>query len=178
MKQAWILSGVLDQIRNEAESKTPLETGGLLLGYWSADNNNVVITDMVGPGPLAKHRKFTYKPDYSFHQQEMKRIFNENGGMSTYLGDWHSHPESSSHLSFLDKRALRNIARFPDNYIDHPIMLVLGGTDKDDFTEWTPEIWMISPQLSIFPWLRWDYVSLKVNMFDQLCCSKKSSHFV
>ncbi|MBU1057620.1 MAG: Mov34/MPN/PAD-1 family protein [Proteobacteria bacterium] len=150
MKQAWILSGVLDQIRNEAESKTPLETGGLLLGYWSADNNNVVITDMVGPGPLAKHRKFTYKPDYSFHQQEMKRIFNENGGMSTYLGDWHS----------------------------HPIMLVLGGTDKDDFTEWTPEIWMISPQLSIFPWLRWDYVSLKVNMFDQLCCSKKSSHFV
>lgn len=166
MKQAWVSNGVLDQLRNVAEGKTPLETGGLLVGYWSADNNNVVVTEMVGPGPGAKHRKMTYKPDYDFHQQEMNRIYNESEGVSTYLGDWHSHPKSTSHLSFLDKRALRNIARFPDNYIDLPIMLVLGGIDMGDFTEWTPGVWMISPLRSIFPWLKWDYVSLEVRGFD------------
>ncbi len=168
MKLAWILCSVLDQIRNEAESKAPLETGGILVGYWSADNNNVVVTDMVGPGPRAEHRKLTYKPDYSFHQQEMNRIYHEEGGTSMYLGDWHSHPGSSSHLSFLDKRTLRNIARFPGNYIDRPIMLVLGGTSKSEFAKWTPGIWIISPKLSIFSWRIWDYVSIEVREFDQL----------
>ena len=165
MKQVWILREVLDRIQHEAECKAPLETGGLLIGYRSADDDHVVVTDMIGPGPNAKHRKWTYRPDYGFHREEISRIFDESGGMHTYLGDWHSHPTAPSYLSLLDKRALRNIARFPENYIDRPTMLVLGRAING---EWTPEVWRISPLLHKFPWTRWDYVPLEITIFDHL----------
>lgn len=166
MKQVWLQHSVFDRIQHEADSKAPLETGGLLIGYCSADDDHVVVTDMVGPGPAAKHRKGTYRPDYSYHRREMNRIFVESRGMLTYVGDWHSHPSASSYLSFLDKRALRNIASFPDNYINRPIMMVLGGTDTGHFTEWTLGIWRISPQVHKFPWSRWEYVPIEITVFD------------
>lgn len=168
MRRAWILRQVLEQIQYEAESKAPLETGGLLVGYCSADNSQVVVTGMVGPGPRAKHRKWTYKPDYSFHREEIRNIFYENDGVITYLGDWHSHPENSSHLSFLDKRALRNIACFQGNYISCPVMLVLGGINNQKLAEWTPCIWGISRQPSNFPWAKWQYIPLEVTIFDHV----------
>lgn len=165
MKQVWIWRNVLDLIQREAEYKSPLETGGLLIGYRSVDDDHVVVTDMVGPGPNAKHWKWTYRPDYDFHRKEISRIFDEDGGMHTYLGDWHSHPTASPYLSTLDKRALRNIARFPDNYIDRPIMLIVGrGIDGD----WVPGVWRISPLLPLFPWARWEYVPLEITLFDHL----------
>lgn len=167
MKRVWLLRNVLDRIQHEAEIKTPLETGGLLVGYCSADDDHVVVTDMVGPGPQAKHRKRTYRPDYNFHREEIGRIFTESGGILTYLGDWHSHPAAPSCLSFLDKRALRNIARFPDNYIARPIMLILGRTGKGEFIEWTLGAWRISPLSNIFPWCRWEYVPLELTVFTQ-----------
>lgn len=164
MKQVWILQEVLDRIQLEAECKAPLETGGLLIGYLSDDDEHVVVTDMIGPGPNAKHRKWTYRPDYRFHREEISRIYATSGGMHTYLGDWHSHPTSSSYLSLLDKRALRNIARFQDNYINRPIMLVLGHAINDD---WIPGVWRISPLIHGFPLAKWEYVPLKITLFGQ-----------
>ena len=162
-----MLSSVLDLIKDEAESKTPLETGGLLIGYFSADDDQVVITNVVGPGPNAKHRRRTYKPDYSFHRKEISRIFHESEGLCTYLGDWHSHPNAPAYLSFLDKRALRNISRFPDNYIDRPIMLVLGNIQGDSFAEWNPAVWRISPLSQFFLWFKWEYIPLEIKVFEE-----------
>lgn len=167
MKKVWLLRDVLDQICYEAESKYSLETGGLLVGYISADDDDVVITDAVGPGPKAKHSRRTYIPDYLFHKEEIRRIFHGSGGLHTYLGDWHSHPNAPAYLSFLDKRALQNIARFPGNYIDRPIMLVLGGTGSDVSSEWKPAVWRISPRPHLFPWYRWDYVPLEITLFEE-----------
>lgn len=164
MKKVWILRNVFDRIVQEAERKAPLETGGLLIGYRSADDIHLVVMDMIGPGPKAKHRKWTYKPDYGFHREEVKKVYDETGGMHTYLGDWHSHPTDSAYLSLLDKRALRNIACFPDNFIDRPIMLVLG---RGSNGEWTPGTWRISPLQHKFPWGRWEYVPLEITLFNQ-----------
>lgn len=165
MKKAWLFRDALDKIYCEAESKKPLETGGLLIGYFSADDDHVVITEIVGPGPKAKHRKRTYKPDYTFHREELCRIFHESGGTHTYLGDWHSHPNAPAYLSFLDKRALRNIARFPDNYVDRPIMLILGGNESKESTEWKPVVWRISHLTRGFFGPKWEYISLEVAIF-------------
>ncbi len=168
MRQVWISHDVLDRVKDEAQNKAPLETGGILIGYISEDDDHVVVTDMAGPGPQAKHRKWKFRPDYIFHQDELSLIFDESEGTLTYLGDWHSHPATSPYLSFLDKRALRNIARFPDNYIGRPIMLVLGGDDNRNTINWTPYVWRISPLKRRLLWSAWEYIPLEITVFDRL----------
>lgn len=165
MKKAWISYDVLNLIRREAENKTPLETGGILAGYRSEDDNDVVVTDMVGPGPNAMHHRWTFRPDYVHHRKEIGRIYDKSNGTISYLGDWHSHPGAQAYLSWLDKRALLNIAKFPYNYIDYPIMLVFGNMNNIKGSEWTPKVWRILPIKSIWPWNNWEFVPLDVLLF-------------
>jgi integrative and conjugative element protein (TIGR02256 family) len=167
MNQAWVLRTVLERMRREADDKFPLETGGLLIGYRSADDADVVVTDIVGPGPNAIHRATRYVPDYAYHRQEMSRIFNTSNGMATYLGDWHSHPGSRPHLSACDRRALRNIARFPENYIAWPIMVVLGGGGGRNEGAWTAAAWRIIPLAPARLWSRWEYLRLGLREYEE-----------
>jgi integrative and conjugative element protein (TIGR02256 family) len=153
---------VLNRIREEARLKTPLETGGVLAGYFSADDSEVVVTEMVGPGPKAKHGKCSFVPDYAYHRDEIGRLFDESNGLITYLGDWHTHPNGPNNLSRRDKRALRNIARFPFNYVDQPVMIVFGETCTEEIKVWVPRVWRI---LNKPHWRRWDYVPLQVVEF-------------
>lgn len=158
MKKVWIAHDVLNLIIDEAENKAPFETGGILAGYCSADDRDIVITKMVGPGPEALHRRWTFRPDYSYHRIQIENIYDESDRTISYLGDWHTHPGAPAHLSWLDKRALRNITNFPGNYMDFPIMLILGGADIDGQDKWIPKVWRSSPHESILPWAKWRYL--------------------
>jgi hypothetical protein len=64
---AWISKGVLAFMAQEFRRTLPNETGGVLVGYWMADSEGVVITDAVGPGPRATHDKTRFVPDWSYH---------------------------------------------------------------------------------------------------------------
>lgn len=165
MKRAWVLRTALDRMRQEADAKFPLETGGMLIGYCSADDADVVVTGMVGPGPNAIHRRSRFVPDYTYHHQEIKRIYDDSCGMITYLGDWHSHPKDHPYLSMYDRRALRNIARFPENYVERPVMLVLGGIDDGRQDGWTAAAWRISP-LKRLLWPLWEYLRLEIHQYE------------
>lgn len=155
-------------MRLEADDKAPLETGGMLIGYCSADDADVVVTDMVGPGPNAIHRKSSFVPDYAYHREEIRRIYDESRGMLTYLGDWHSHPDALPYLSADDKRALRNIAFFRENYIDRPIMLVLGSEDGRNEDGWTAAVWRIAPRIRRLLWPRWEYLCLELRQYEEV----------
>lgn len=165
MKRVWINRNVLDRIKLEAAVKSPLETGGVLAGFISVDDNDVVITEMIGPGPKAKHRKWSFTPDYTYHREEIGKIFDKSDGLITYLGDWHTHPNALACMSCRDRIALRNIAEFPFNYVDRPIMLVLGGNDATG-DEWVPRAWRIQRVANKLFWKRWDYILQEVVEFD------------
>ncbi|MDW7644815.1 MAG: Mov34/MPN/PAD-1 family protein [Desulfuromonadales bacterium] len=140
MKRIWINNNVYQEMLDEANDKAPLETGGLLVGYFSRDNTEIVATGMVGPGLNAVHGECFFSPDEDYQREEMGRIYDEKDGQIFYLGDWHTHPSGPGILSGKDKKALRNIARFPDNYVDNPSMLVLYG----NVNQWRPRAWRIS----------------------------------
>jgi integrative and conjugative element protein (TIGR02256 family) len=163
--QAWIRHDVLNRIQQEASDKAPLETGGVLAGYFSADDRNVVITEMVGPGPKAKHEKCTYIPDYSYHREEVGRIFDASNGFISYLGDWHSHPDSMAYMSYRDKQALLNIAQFKFNYVNRPVMLILGGTCNGIENIWNPKLWRILRNKHKILWGKWDYIPFEIIKF-------------
>jgi integrative and conjugative element protein (TIGR02256 family) len=124
----------------EANRRSPQETGGSLLGYWSSQWNEVVITHATGPGPGAIHELFSFVPDDVYQEEAIAIHYEESGRLHTYLGDWHTHPDQNDiALSRTDRLTLRKIANYPAARMDRPIMLVLGGSD------WKLKIWRYEP---------------------------------
>jgi integrative and conjugative element protein (TIGR02256 family) len=110
----------------EAYRSLPNETGGILLGYWSVSSNAAVVTNVLGPGPAADHRPMSFSPDADFQVGEIARVFNASGGVQTYLGDWHTHPNGRAYLSGRDIATLRTIAEYPEADLPFPLMCVVG----------------------------------------------------
>jgi integrative and conjugative element protein (TIGR02256 family) len=135
---AWIHQDVFNFLKDEASSKLPNETGGILMGYWSKPYKEVVITNATGPGPEAEHSAGFYKPDNQWQHEEAIKIYEKYD--VEYLGDWHSHPYPSDLLSWDDKQTLRTISRHKNGRVSSPIMLILHGKD-----EWMVTIWEFSP---------------------------------
>jgi integrative and conjugative element protein (TIGR02256 family) len=140
--KAWIPDEVSKLLVKEATSAFPNETGGVLMGYWGVAYSEVVVTHAVGPGPLALHYRKSFLPDATYQENEIARIYEDSNRISTYLGDWHTHPKGSSFLSYRDKRTLRRIADHSDARCSIPIMAVLGGGDND----WFMRVWKYQRQ--------------------------------
>jgi integrative and conjugative element protein (TIGR02256 family) len=137
---AWISKNALVFMVKEFLRKLPNETGGVLVGYWLADSEGAVITDVLGPGPRAKHRKISFVPDASYHESEIARLYEESGRLHTYLGDWHSHPDSTTRLSRTDRHTLLTIAKHAEARVVTPLMAVIGESDP-----LTLQVWQYSP---------------------------------
>lgn len=139
MQRIWIENDALSEMLDEARTRYPSETGGLLAGYFSVDNEDVVVTNVTRPGPRALHLPMTYRPDYAHDEETIGAIYDSSHGMITYLGDWHSHPLGSGSLSWRDRRALRNIVRNRGNDLQHPVMLIVA-----DAPEWVSHAWRLT----------------------------------
>lgn len=128
----WISRTIGRELKELADEYFPLEVGGILAGYLS--NESAVVTDIVGPGPLAQHRRETFLPDHSYQTEEMHRIFWESKGRASYLGDWHTHPQGPPDLSSLDIRTMRTIAESPEARCPNPVMILLAQAQIDWMT--------------------------------------------
>lgn len=136
---AWVKSIIIEEITSQAEYFRPYETGGCLLGYWAKPLHEVVITDLIGPGPKAKHFKSKFKPDHDWQEAEIAKIYKASGYSHSYLGDWHSHPNSSSaNLSWRDHRTLKRISTYAPARISYPLMVIVA---KD--APWKIKIWCL-----------------------------------
>lgn len=159
--QVWLAEEAVGAMASEASAQAPLETGGVLLGYWGKESGEAVVTNIVGPGPDATHSATRFVPDYEFQENEIARLYEESHRRLQYLGDWHSHPEGGGQLSKLDRRTLRTIGRCRSARAEQPIMVVLAGGP-----EWSVHAW----QLTSGRWwrLRWPVVQkLDVNVFSR-----------
>jgi integrative and conjugative element protein (TIGR02256 family) len=127
----WLSSHVLRLMCEYAGELSPLENGGVLLGWRSGDDR--IVVDLRGPGPRALHGRHCFVPDHSWHIAEIKRAFHESRGDLDYLGDWHSHPDGIAKMSDLDSATLLRIAR----RVSAPLMLIVAGSE----TEWAARCW-------------------------------------
>ena len=127
MPNVWFPSQALTEMEMLADKSYPLETGGMLLGY-VADNNDVVVTAIIGPGPAAKHARHAFEPDSVYQIEILHSHYCATDGRETYLGDWHSHPDGVSILSRTDKRTLASIAHDPSSGIKRPVMAIIASS--------------------------------------------------
>lgn len=134
----WLSTESLRSLHGYAGRHHPNEAGGLLLGYWSSPRE-CVVQAVTGPGPKAEHHRYKYIPDYAHDEEQALAWFEHSGGVTAYLGDWHSHPNTRSpYLSSKDRRALRNIAGSVAAKAPRPLSLVCAGGPS----EWRPAIWV------------------------------------
>ena len=137
--KCWIDTAAMMAIIAEANSKYPLETGGVLIGY--RKDNEVIITDMTGPGPDAKHEPLYFDVDTKWTTAKADEIFDSTDGRLRFLGDWHSHPGGYCHPSVLDVKALEKVRDWPKALTPKPLMMIIG----HDFSKWT--IWELAEML-------------------------------
>jgi integrative and conjugative element protein (TIGR02256 family) len=143
MNRAWVEKISLARMIEEASNKYPDETGGCLMGYGS--QGNVVVTTCIGPGPKAKHRRSEFVPDSEWQELQIEQIYEKSGRLLTYLGDWHSHPNAATRLSWKDRRTLLKIATFGEARLSSPIMAVVAGPP------WSVKVWKtVSPRRIFF----------------------------
>jgi integrative and conjugative element protein (TIGR02256 family) len=140
MNTAWISNTSADILLAETDRTFPLETGGVLMGY--VTGKELVISEIIGPGPDAIHRTHSFTPDYAYQEIEVARIYEASCRKWTYLGDWHSHPRQKwPNLSAKDIQTLHRIGRSKKARIAAPLMLISSGQP----TAWKLNIWQWQP---------------------------------
>lgn len=143
----WIGEESLTRLANEADRSVPLETGGVLVGYWLSDRATSVITAVIGPGSEARHTAQGFEPDYGFHVEEVARHYRRSGRLHVYLGDWHTHPDGQPRMSSVDKLTLRRISQESLARAPEPLMGVLSGGPR-----WSFSLWVLRRCVSMAPW--------------------------
>ena len=133
----WIKNTIVDFVFQNGNAWLPKETGGILLGY-RANNLELVITDIIGPGSRAIHKNTAFEPDQTFHENEIARLYKESDHTITYLGDWHTHPNSYPYLSNQDKSTIKKIALYENARVGNPLMLI-AAPPTDKFKIWVYE---------------------------------------
>lgn len=70
------------------------EAGGVLLGRYIRESLDIVIDEVTVPMIGDRRRKFSFFRSRRSHQKVLDKVWQETGGTSVYLGEWHTHPES------------------------------------------------------------------------------------
>jgi integrative and conjugative element protein (TIGR02256 family) len=141
----WIFRSILHDLVTEADRIFPNETGGVFMGYW-VSTKELVITHAIGPGPHALHHASSFVPDDDYQQRQIQNIYDKTARTSTYLGDWHTHPNGAAIPSKSDRRTMNKIANHADARIATPLMGILAGSD-----DWQLVLWCLRPtRLGIF----------------------------
>jgi len=100
-----------------------LETGGILIGHY-VDSNNVAVVDEIVSAPLdsARTRSSFERGVEGLPDLLGRRWLNDQH----YVGDWHSHPNSSPKASLTDLESLGRISNNPEMYCPNPVLLIMG----------------------------------------------------
>lgn len=149
MSACWIDEHALAALIAEAEERYPLETGGVLMGYWH--RHEPVVTSTIGPGPASRHDSHGFEPDSAWQRHMIAEVYEASGRRHTYLGDWHTHPDGVPRPSRLDRRTLTRIAAFPAARASTPLMLIGGGHDAWELTAWRWQGWRLGDVVLAMP---------------------------
>ena len=139
-RTVWVYRPVLKFLAVEASTQAPLETGGVLMGYFGKSENTPVILWATRAGSQADHGRDYYRPDCEFDESQIATMYKRSHQQISYLGDWHTHPAPCARLSHRDKRALRRIAVCKSARVGTPLMLVLSYDGQWDVAVWQGKV--------------------------------------
>lgn len=86
------------------------EAGGMLIGY-EVLNGDVIIEYVTEPFKRDKRKRFAFDRIDKKHNCILKSIWENEGNIHVYMGEWHTHPEDYPNYSFKDKKNWIKIGR-------------------------------------------------------------------
>lgn len=134
----FVVSAARDAIAMEAGSFRFRETGGVIFGYRTSDDD-VVLTEVTGPGPRACHGFRSFRPDTRYCQARLAETYQQSNGAITYQGEWHTHPHGLTSPSRLDMKSMMRLATDPDVRQPTPILWVFRPADEVLGMRWQEE---------------------------------------
>lgn len=87
------------------------EAGGVLLGRYIIDSNDIVVDDITTPMQYDVRKRCFFLKQKSLHQKIVTEKWNQSKGTCNYLGEWHTHPEATPTPSFIDKKEWKRLAK-------------------------------------------------------------------
>ena len=115
-----IISGIEKSLR----SHYPKEFGGIFVGHYS-ENEKIAFIDSIIKSEVYENdsRTFVCYPDNL--NEKLAVIYERSKGKLIYLGEWHSHINSTASPSRTDIETLVAISRSNDVSITTPILLII-----------------------------------------------------
>jgi proteasome lid subunit RPN8/RPN11 len=112
----------LDHIRSLATPSSENETGGILVGFNSGLDINIILASDAGPNAQSSAAHFLRDTDYC--RRVLEEEYAKNG--ADYVGEWHSHVMSLRRLSSGDLQTLAGLFVDPDyDFLSFAIVLVV-----------------------------------------------------
>lgn len=123
-----IENDLLKEIGELAVNQYPNEFGGFLIGQYTNDFKTVEIKNVILPlkykGSPTSFLRLTNDIISVFSD-----VFDNSG--QYYVGEWHSHPNGSTHYSQTDLNAMIEIVDCETVSIKNPILLILSINNKN-----------------------------------------------
>lgn len=98
---------VLNQYRQVGRNDK--EAGGVLLGRFIQNSNDVVVDLVTEPMERDERKKYFFKKCRDDHQRIVQAIWVESEGTCNYLGEWHTHPEPYPNPSLHDLKEWKKV---------------------------------------------------------------------
>lgn len=101
-KNSYLLisANVIEAIQWYRQFEHSPESGGILLGTYR--DQHIEITHLTEPGPRDKQTRFSFYRKDQIHQSTAEKLWKESGGIITYIGEWHTHPQINPKPSRID----------------------------------------------------------------------------
>lgn len=117
-----IEDSLITKIADIGISHFPNEFGGFLIGEYSDDLKKLYVKDYILP-KIYKGQPFLFERSIEGIEILFKKIFNTK--KQYYLGEWHTHPNGSTHFSNTDLNAMIKTVECETVKIYNPILLIL-----------------------------------------------------
>jgi integrative and conjugative element protein (TIGR02256 family) len=108
------------------------EAGGMLLGRYILDTDDVVIDRITTPQLGDSGSRYQFFRARKRHQNLIDAAWRNSKTTLTYLGEWHTHPESIPHPSVIDRAGWTQKLMLDD--FSESLFFVIIGTE--DFGIW------------------------------------------
>lgn len=106
-------------------NRSDYEAGGMLIGYETL-NGDIIIEFVTEPFKRDKRKRFSFDRIDKKHNNTLKSIWETQGNIHIYIGEWHTHPENHPNYSLKDKKNWNRIGKKLDK--DKFIHMIVGNS--------------------------------------------------
>lgn len=101
------------------------ETGGVIIGRYTAALDCAVITELSPPPPDSRADSSRFERGVQGLRNLLRARWKREG--TYYLGEWHFHPFAKAEPSSIDEAGIATIARDHRSRCPEPLLLIIGG---------------------------------------------------